>query len=262
MEKQRLELVVSDHFLPLFDISNRYLVVYGGRGSGKSEFIARKVIKRCAEEGGHRGLILRKVARDNDESTVAVVQSILDENEITYTFNKTKKIISFFSFDGKPNTLFFDGMDNRERIKSKKGITFIWCEEATELTADDFMQIDLILREPTPFYKQIILSFNPDEAQADWIKEMFFEDEFPRVGPGKRDDSYVHWSKIEHNPIEAVRNEYLKILDALDDDIYRKIYREGIWALVKGLIFPNWDVQDLPDMSFDEVFSVVILATA
>ena len=245
-----MRILVSDHFLPLFDVASRYLVMYGGRGSGKSEFVGRKIFKRCMEEGGHQVLITRKVARDNDESTMAVMRSILEENDVAYNHNRTKKILSFYSPSGKLNVLFFDGMDNRERIKSKKGISMIWCEEATELSEADFLQIDLILRDPFPFYKQIILSFNPDEAQAEWIKERFFEDETSRVGPGKDPDSYLHWSTIDHNPIKAVRDEYTHRLDGISDAVYHKIYREGVWAIARGIIY-YWDVQPLPNDDCD-----------
>jgi len=252
-----MKITVSDHFYPLFDVKKRYLIIYGGRGSGKSEFCGRKIFKRCMEEGNHEFLIIRKVARDNDGSTTEVLLRILSENDIAYTHNQTKKLITFYSPTGKPNKVFFDGLDNRERIKSKKGVTSIWIEEATELSKADFMQVDLILREPTDSYHQIMMSFNPDEAQAAWIKKRFFQDEFPRIGLGKAPHSYLHWSTLEHNPIASIRRDYAERLATLDDPVYIKVYKEGLWALAKGLIFPNWNAELLPtkDLAwYDEIF--------
>ncbi len=63
----------------------------------------------------------------------------------------------------------FLGLDDREKLKSIEGITSIWIEEATELTKEDFLQVDLRLRGRTKSYKQIMLSFNPISS-LHWIK--------------------------------------------------------------------------------------------
>jgi len=107
--------------------------------------------------------------------------------------------------------------------------------------------LDLRLREPFPFYKQIILTFNPDAEKGPWIKKMFFDNPRP--------EAYVDRSTIEDNPIQAVRIDYEKQLDALaaQDETYYKIYRWGEWAFAKGKIY-NWDiVLALPDLRFDEI---------
>jgi len=105
-----------------------------------------------------------------------------------------------------------DGLDDPDKIKSIKGITSYWLEEMTEFTLNDFTQLDLRLREPTKFYKQIMGTFNPDEAAGPWIKSMFFHDEYPKTGPGKLEGSYIHHSTVEDNPIEEVRRELRYII--------------------------------------------------
>ena len=250
-----MKITVSDSFFPLLDIDVLYLILCGGAGSGKSEFAARKVFYRCQKEGGHKILIMRKVRSRLRESVIAVMLSVLAENDVIYSYNKSDRIVTFFNPEGKKNEILFDGLDDPEKIKSIKGITSIWLEEATEFTKDDFNQIDLRLREPTEFYKQIILSFNPDEARGPWLKDMFFWDDIPKTGAGKKEGSYIHHSTIEDNPIEEVRQEYLKKLEGLGDDVYYRIYRLGLWALARGIIYPNWDVVDKPYGQFyDEIF--------
>ena len=245
---------MSSSFFPLLDNESLYLLLCGGRGSGKSEFVARKIFYRCMKEGDHRFLIIRKVRTRLKESVLEVMIRVLRENEIKFSHNRSDRVIIFYNHQGKKNELHFDGLDDPEKIKSIKGITSIWLEEATELTANDFMQFDLILREPTPYYKQIIMSFNPDEAVGPWLKEMFFVDNTPRIGPGKKEGSYIHHSTIEDNPIDSVREEYIKKLEALGDETYYNIYRLGLWALARGIIF-NWDVwlKALPE-GIDEAF--------
>lgn len=245
-----VELIFSDGFYPLLDIENRYLILYGGAGSGKSEFAARKIYIRCQKEGGHRFLVIRKTGRTLKKSVIAVFLSILEEQQQSFRYNKSDGIISFTDRYGKKSEIYFVGLDDSEKLKSIKGITSIWVEEATELIKEDFMQLNLRLREPTPFYKQIILTFNPDEAKAPWLKNIFFTD-LPDdyTGLGYYRDSYMHHSTLDDNPIDSVVEEYRAVLDDIDDPAYTSIYKAGRWAAIKGLIY-SWDYVPLP--SFDE----------
>lgn len=235
---------LSEHFYPLLDDRSRYLVLSGGRGSGKSEFAVRKLFYRCQNEGRHRFLILRKVRARCRESVVKIFKTFLHEQGVPFDENKTELTIKFGS-----NELLFEGLDDPEKLKSIKGVTGIWMEEATGYTERDFIDVDMVLREPGPLYHQIILTFNPDEAQAPWLKKTFFD----QVNP----DATVDTSTVEDNPSPEVRRQYLKVLEALkekDENLY-KIYRLGKWGAIKGRIFPDWDVVPKPtDIRFDNIF--------
>lgn len=239
-------ILVSGSFFRLLDNRARFLVLCGGAGSGKSEFAARKIFYRCMTEGGHRFLILRKVRSRVRESALEVFLTILAYHEVPYLYQKTERVLTFKSNNGLDNEILFDGLDDPDKIKSIKGVTGIWLEEATEFTLNDFLQLDLRLREPGLHYQQIILTFNPDEIRGAWLKERFFD----KVDP----DACVHNSTVEDNPIAEIREDYKRQLDRITDPTYSKIYRFGLWALAKGIIF-NWDIQPLPDdMKFDAVF--------
>ena len=243
-----IPMLLSKSFRPLIDDKSRYLILCGGRGSGKSEFAARKILYRCIFEGGHHFLILRKERARCRKSVVKVMTSLLDSAGIRYEENKSELTIKFFIPGRQTNELLFDGLDDSEKIKSIKGITSIWMEEMTAYSERDFIDVDMVLREPGPGYHQIIGSFNPDEAQAPWIKRTFFDHAYP--------GATVHNSTVEDNPIPEIRARYLQVLDALenkDKDLY-KIYRLGLWAAIQGLVFPDWDVVPLPQIAFDNVF--------
>lgn len=240
-----MKIKLSDSFYPLLTDEHRYLVLSGGRGSGKSEFAARKIFYRCQTEGGHRFLILRKVRKTCKDSVIKVFRDLLAENEIGYTYNKTDHSISWIAPNGLTNELLFDGLDEPEKIKSIKGLTGEWIEETTEFTPAEFTEVDLVLREPTPNYKQIILTFNPDEAAAPWIKRRFFD----HVDP----NATVKETTIADNPIPEMREEYRRQLETLADETLRTIYLDGKWAAPRGQIY-QWDAVSLPDMPFDEIF--------
>jgi phage terminase large subunit len=242
-----MKIQLGHSFRPSLESQARYLVECGGAGSGKSEFAARKIFFRCEVEGHHRFLIMRKIRRTLDESTVEVMRRVLAENEIVYEFNKSDLTLTFAGPRGI-NEILFMGLDDPEKIKSIKGITSIWLEETTEFTKEDFLQIDLRLRDPGTLYHQIMLTFNPLEAQARWLKDMFF-------GSIPNPDAFVHRSTVEDNPIAEVRNTYRVRLAALkaQDEMMFKVYGLGEWAALAGQIF-GWDVQPLPDLSFDEIW--------
>lgn len=239
------KIVISSSFFPLLENQYRYLILCGGRGSGKSEFAARKLYIRGRREGGHRFLILRKVRKSTKESVIKVFQRLLADVDINYVYNKSDHIIAIMGANGKATEFIFDGLDDPEKIKSIKAITGIWIEEATEFTERDFNEVDLIFREPGPSYKQIILTFNPDEALAPWLKKRFFDHLDPQA--------FIHPSTVEDNPIAEIRAAYREQLEAIRDDSLREIYRYGRWALPKGRIY-NWDVAPLPRLKFDDVF--------
>jgi phage terminase large subunit len=242
-----MELVLSASFFPLLEDQHRYLVLCGGRGSGKSEFAARKIFFRCQVEGNHHFLVLRKVRKTCGVSVIRVFQALLQANGVAFDYNKADHSIRFKAQHGAPNELLFDGLDEPEKIKSIKGITGIWMEETTEFTLADFHTIDLSLREKGPSYLQIVMTFNPLEAEAPWLKDMFFN-------PAKPDPAAcVHNSTLEDNPDPFMRAEYLKTLEALreQDPTLYEMWRLGKWAMPRGQVY-RWDTQESP-IKYDEI---------
>lgn len=237
---RQIELLFSARFKQLIKNRDRYLVLYGGRGSGKSEFAARKLFMRCMFEGNHRFLMMRKVRSRCRESVARVMLTLLDECGIKYDHNETKREIAFRGMTGAMNILVYDGLDDPDKIKSIKGITGVWLEEATEFTQHDFTILDLCLREEVETYHQVMMTFNPDEARARWIKRRFFtgiDDAY--TGKGDVPSSFLHHSTIEDNPIDAVRNGYRKQLDQIDDPTLMKIFKLGIWSIARGIIYQH-----------------------
>lgn len=177
----RLMQTTNRKFIPLYTNEKRYLVLMGGGGSGKSMFAGQKLLQRMVCEPGHRFLVCRKVARTLQESCIAqllrqISQMGLPEFEPSnFLYSKTDNRLTYL-----PNRseMIFTGLDDPEKIKSVYGITGIWIEEATELTEQDFSQLDIRLRGESRYYKQIILTFNPISV-THWLKKRFFDRKDP-----------------------------------------------------------------------------------
>lgn len=163
------EIEVNDIYIPLIDNKSRKLILYGGSGSGKSVFAAHKIVLRTVSEKGHTFLCLRKIADTIKESIFAelkdmmVIMGVLNEFKI----NNTEKT---FLHLPTGNRIICKGLDEPEKIKSIKGITGMWVEEATEFTEDDLFQLDLRIRGIKPNYVQYIYSFNPISEDNTTVK--------------------------------------------------------------------------------------------
>jgi len=171
-KETELLLTSNINFIPLYCNKCRYLVLKGGGGSGKSIFAGRKVLERCAESRYHKFLIVRKVAKTIRESCFAQLRMQIAEHfePGEFKINKTDMTITHKS----GNAIVFSGLDDVEKLKSIYGITDVWIEEATEITEDDFDQLDIRCREKPSDYSQIILTFNPI-SMLHWLKRRFFD---------------------------------------------------------------------------------------
>lgn len=220
---------MSPSFVPLFVDQSRYQVAWGGAGSGKSHIVARKLLYRILKESGihHNFLIIRKVDRTIKRSVFTLMRNLISRWKLTSEFdvNLTDKTIIY-----KPNgsQFMFSGLDDVEKLKSIEGVTSIWCEEATELTQEDFEQLDLRLRGEHGCLKQIILTLNPISEQH-WIKKIFFDDPMQGVFT-------LHTTYLDNAFIDA---EYKMVMEnkKKTNPRYYNIYALGNWGTAEGLIF-------------------------
>lgn len=124
---------------------HRILVFYGGAGSGKSFFVAQRLVYK-ALRSRRKILVLRKVNRTTKASTFQLLLDTLEQFGIRdrCSINRTDFTITL------PNGSMFlcMGLDDPEKIKSITGLTDAWLEEATEFTLDDFSQVNLRIRDP------------------------------------------------------------------------------------------------------------------
>jgi phage terminase large subunit len=213
-------LKINKCYQPLLDDTNRYLLLYGGAGSGKSVFASQKMLLRLANEPGHRILVLRKVARKIKQSVFARLKAQIQQLELQEYFSINHSAESIVHLP-TGNEIITAGVDDVEKLKSIETITAIWMEEATELSEADFDQLDLRLRGISPHYKQIILTFNPVDERH-WIKKRFFDTPLP--------NATIHKTTFADNAF--IDPEYRQVLHnkiAVSPNLYR-IYYLGEWG--------------------------------
>lgn len=169
----------NEVYLKTFNDRNRINIFYGGSGSGKSEYIARKHILKFALEKGHNGLFVRKYAVDVRKSIFKLLKKIISE----YFYNTNEQVVkiyegnmSFKFWNG--NEILLGGLDDTEKIKSitfEHGVlTDVWFEEANQGTGEEIKELRRRLRGISEVDKHIDISFNPVSKNS-WLYENYFD---------------------------------------------------------------------------------------
>lgn len=250
---QNVKVKRNEIFKPLWSAKQRYIVMRGSAGSGKSVDTAQMYIVRLLSEPGRNLLCVRKVSQSNSISTYNELRKAVYRLGVQSAFTFKTSPLEMNCING--NQVLFGGVNDenqREKLKSitaKNGnLTDVWIEERTEISQEDFEIIDDRLRgvlPPNLFY-QIRLTFNPVSA-THWIKKVFFD----------RADKNVLTHKSTYQDNVYCDNAYYERMErrkVVDPDGY-KIYGLGEWGESSGVIFTNFVVEDFDtsDERFDHI---------
>lgn len=230
-----IDVKMNKAYLPIMQDKNRFKVIYGGAGSGKSHFVAQWLVLLCLKERGHRFLVCRKVARTLRYSVFALIRSIIADMGLSRLFEVNKSDMTI-TCKVNGNQFIFLGLDDVEKLKSIVGITDIWIEEASEVTQEDFEQINLRLRGITRVDKQIILTFNPISV-LHWLKTYFFD--------RKRDNTTILKTTYKDNTF--LDEDYINELESLKsrDHTFYMVYALGEWGVLGNQIYTNFIIEDI-----------------
>lgn len=237
------------YFNPIFRRVNesrqRYVVLKGSAGSGKSVNIAQQLILKLSSQEfkGANLLCVRKIDESNRDSTFAELKTAIfrifgDAWERHWSVRESPLRLTCLDTG---NSVIFRGMkDDRQRekvksITSDKGkLTWIWAEEATELTEEDFDILDDRLRgklDNPNLYYQMIATFNP-VSSTHWLKGKFFDTPDVNV--------LAHTSTFKDNLFVDVQYKMrMERRRERDPEGYR-VYALGEWGLLGGQYFNNW----------------------
>ncbi|MCL2631508.1 MAG: PBSX family phage terminase large subunit [Coriobacteriia bacterium] len=226
-------------FESLTDYTFRIEAYVGGAGSGKSYGATQKMLLK-ALKSKRNVLVIRKIQRTIKHSIWALMLSHLRASGfLAYCrINRSDYEIEL------PNgsVFLFKGLDDEEKIKSIEGITDIIIEEATELTEDEFTQLNLRLRAQCE-YPQLYLMFNP-VSKKNWVYGYFFEGYLPEN------------AKVIHTTYRDNRflsDDYVAELEALQyrNPAYYRIYTLGEFATLGTLVFPNYETRLITDAELE-----------
>lgn len=214
-----------------FASDKRFLYLYGGASSGKSYFAAQKLVLRMLGEKGHTFLVMRKFKEDIMPSVYEELKRAIDGMGLTELFYFTVSPMRIYC-NVTGGKFIFRGADDPEKLKSIKGITGVWMEEASQFNHDDFKQVNLRLRDECAFYKQIILTFNPVDV-TNWLYQVWvlnnqYADQCLKVHTTYKDNRYLA------EDAKAAIDSY-----QTTDPEYYKVYGLGEWGSLGRLVIGN-----------------------
>jgi PBSX family phage terminase large subunit len=247
--------IIPDKFIPLIDNKDRFLILYGGRGSAKSESIAKILIFRCMYDEYFKCILVRKTYNSIRETQWETLRSIINDWNLQEFFDVLKSPLEII-YKPNGNKFIARGCDDVSKIKSIRNPTTVWYEEDI-IDEDDFIIISSGLRTQKAKLIQEIFTINPEvegDYKDNWFWKRFFEGHLDKSfrdtqqvqteEDGIIDITYTaHHSTWRDNPwLPAAYKAYLMDYKRTDA-YYYEIYAEGNWGNKKtdGQLFKKFN---------------------
>lgn len=232
--------VFNKFFFKYLNCDTRYLILYGGAGSGKSYFIVQRYVYKLLTSKMYNLLVVRKTGKSNRDSTFALFKQIINKWNLREYFKINESDLRIKCL-ATGNEVVFEGLDDVEKLKSitfsKGELTDVWIEEASETLEPDFNQLDVRLRGKGT-KKQIVISFNPIDINH-WLKKRFFD--------RKDDNITICHSTYKNN--DFLDDDYRKLLESYKDTdpYYYDVYCLGKWGVLGQTVFDARAIQNRLD---------------
>lgn len=201
---------------------HRYKVLYGGRGGGKSQSVARALLLLGAS-APHRILCAREFQNSIRDSVLKLLADQIEVMGLQHHYEVQQTVIK-----GRNGTEFlFEGLrHNATKLKSMEGITRVWIEEAQFVSAHSWeILIPTIRRDDS----EIWLTLNPD-MDTDETYKRFIQNPPPDTWVKK-----INWADNPWFP-DVLRRE-MEHLKARDYDAYMNVWEGHCRHAVEGAIY-------------------------
>ena len=213
----------------------------GGGGSGKSTSLHQFFCLHKFLNNSHLDiLVVRKTMTSLRLTAYRKMIELLKElpSNKGFEYNKSEAWVKFCT-----NLMQFSGLDDSEKIKSTEW-DYIFAEELTDFTQDDFQMLNLRLKRSGSHKPQLFGAFNPIDA-FHWIKTEYYDKQ--------HDNTAFHHSTYRHNPFinEETKKNYRSLKE--QNNTLWLIYSEGEWGSLESLIYSNYDVRETFPTNFDTV---------
>ena len=232
-----MKLQIAPKLVPILTAKQRFIVVYGGRGSGKSYGLASLCLLRALR--GDKIGAFREFQNSIDDSVHSLLAAQINKYELEDFEVQNNQIL----FNGEQSFKFRGLARNVEAVISMYGFNLFWVEEAQTISFDSLKALTPTLREQD---SQIWLSGNP-RSSTDAFSERFikpFEKQLARDGMYQDDMHLVIRMNYEDNPWFTQTP-----LEQERDHDYRNLPRamyEHIWegkhldTVQDSIIEPDW----------------------
>lgn len=225
-----LNIELPEKILPALTSDKRFVILYGGRSSGKSHGIARILLLKALEK---KCLILctRQIQKSIAASSYSLLVKIINEYQLNKYFEILINEIRCLRNGSK---FIFQGLwQNLDNIKSLEGVQYCWLEESHSVSHDAFRVLIPTLRAEN---SQFFISFNPDQV-TDPVYDLFITHE--------RQDSLKIFINYYDNPFlsETMKKE-IEYMRLNDPDNFKWIYEGNTREQSAASILTNIMIHD------------------
>jgi PBSX family phage terminase large subunit len=192
-----LKELINEAFIPSWHYKGRYQIEWGGRGSSKSVYAAKKLIVRCLSEPYFRFVLFRNVFETIRDSQWQTIKDIVEEWGLQDLFRFTKSPLEIVCVNG--NKFIARGGDKTSKIKSLKDPTGVWYEEDIP-EEESFYDISGSIRTTKAEYLQEVFTMNPEvdgHYEDNWFYQRFFGNH-----PGEHSFHDVTKVIIDNEPVK------------------------------------------------------------
>ena len=169
---KKLFLRAYDH---LFDSQADIDLLYGGRDSGKSKWIAMFLVYLALKMPYFRCVLVRKVFNTIKESQWQTIKDVVEEWNLSHLFQFNVSPLEIKCATGA--RFICRGMDEPGNLKSITNPNYAWVEEGNQLDLTDFILLMTSLRYNKARVKTFF-SYNPEASEADykenWLYKTFY----------------------------------------------------------------------------------------
>lgn len=167
--------LVNDAFIPLTEDKSRVQITYGGRGSGKSQYVALRIIHRMLFDSYFKCIVVRGTYASLEKSCFENIRDLIEDLGLTHLFEFKQQPL-FIKCKHNNNSLIFRGLDKPHTLKSIKDPTSFWIEEDLHaLTYDTWITLTTSLRTPKADYIQEYYSINPETPEYEYTENWFYQ---------------------------------------------------------------------------------------
>lgn len=232
-----MQFDISEAYLDYVDLENvaerkellrdfRYHIMEGGRGGGKSHFIAELLVVEGFLKP-HRILCTRQIQKSIKASVIQLLSDKIDKLGLGSFYDVQRTQIL-----GKNGTIFlFEGLQsNIDSIKSMEGITRVWVEEAHGVVNDSWVTLIPSIRGAG---SKFIISMNPGNIM---------DASYTRFVANPPSSSIHKKINFDSNPFfpEVLNEERLECLERFPDAYDHIWLGEPVADSEHAIIKPSW----------------------
>ncbi len=247
-KEERRRYTLPACLVGLMDRPERYIVLHGGRGGGKSTGIAVNIVDYCKTHPGTRVVIVRDYKASSEDTALQLTWDICQECGVAAYKAPTGLRIYF---DNGSRVSLLGSERNYGQLRGLEKVSIAWVEEAHDVSHEAFQTLTPSVRGPNP---KIFISFNPQDPD-DYVSEHFIEN--------KRPNSYI---------VEINYGDYPEAYNEGTEDEYRESLRRGdpnhahIWGgkyrSSMGLVFHADKIQRVEPRTAEELCDYLELRNA